>query len=317
MALCDCYQPALEKAAATVRAKYGSDAKSVKDFREVLADKSIDAVCISTPDHWHAYMTVEACKAGKDVYVEKPACTRLDEGPKMVAASRQYQRVVQGGDMQRTMPTFLKAKEFVDSGVLGEITWCKTWATGLADKAGKGNPPDGAPIPAGLDWDMWLGPAPKVPFNQNRWGVDGKQYPTFRYFWDYAGGEMTDWGVHYIDPIHLGTDAYVVVTRGGCWLAPSRPASKVEAVEYHPPRTPPGTPPEASDHWKNFLECVKTRATPAAEIERLVRSSASCLLANVSMRARTRVDLDAQTFAVRQPEAAPFTRIDYRAPWKL
>jgi predicted dehydrogenase len=379
VALCDCYQPALEKAAATVRAKYGSDAKSVKDFREVLADKSIDAVCISTPDHWHAYMTVEACKAGKDVYVEKPACTRLDEGPKMVAAARKYQRVVQGGDMQRTMPTFLKAKEFVDSGVLGEITWCKTWATSLADKAGKGNPPDGAPIPAGLDWDMWLGPAPKVPFNQNRWGVDGKQFPTFRYFWDYAGGEMTDWGVHYIDPIHqfmgepvvqsvtaqggrfwvkdnmqtadtmsaefqypkfmmnyelrqscpvpllgqsgasavLGTDAYVVVTRGGCWLAPSRPASKVEAVEYHPPRTPPGTPPETSDHWKNFLECVKTRATPAAEIERLVRSSASCLLANVSMRARTRVDLDAQTFAVRQPEAAPFTRIDYRAPWKL
>ena len=117
VALCDCYQPALEKAAATVRAKYGSDAKSVKDFREVLADRSIDAVCISSPDHWHAYMTVEACKAGKDVYVEKPACTRLDEGPKMVAAARKYQRVVQGGNMQRTMPTFLKAKEYIDRKV--------------------------------------------------------------------------------------------------------------------------------------------------------------------------------------------------------
>ena len=76
MALCDCYQPALEKAAATCAPSTGSDAKSVKDFRQVMADKSIDAVCISTPDHWHAYMTVEACKAGKDVYVEKPACTR-------------------------------------------------------------------------------------------------------------------------------------------------------------------------------------------------------------------------------------------------
>lgn len=378
VALCDCYQPALEKAAATVRAKYGADAKSVKDFREVLADRSIDAVCISSPDHWHAYMTVEACKAGKDIYVEKPACTRLDEGPKMVAAARKYQRVVQGGNMQRTMPTFLKAKEYIDKGVLGEITWCKTWAAGLANKAGKGNPPD-VQAPAGLDWDMWLGPAPMVPFNQNRWGVDGRNYPTFRYFWDYAGGEMTDWGVHYIDPIHqfmgeplvqsvtalggrfwvqdnlqtadtmsasfqypkfmmdyelrqgcpvpllgqsgatavMGSEAYVVVTRSGCWLAPSSRASKLEAVEYQAPRRPPGTPPEPSDHWKNFLECVKSRATPAAEIEWLVRASASCLLANVSMRAKTRVDLDEKTFTVRQAEAIPFTRLDYRAPWKL
>jgi hypothetical protein len=115
----------------------------------------------------------------------------------------------------------------------------------------------------------------------------------------------------------LGTEAYVVVTRSGCWLAPSGRASKVEAVEYHPPGRTPGTPPEASDHWKNFLECVKTRATPAAEIEWLVRASASCLLANVSMRAKTRVDLDEKTFKVRQAEALPFTKIDYRAPWKL
>ena len=118
--VCDVYQPALEKAAAAVRAQYGSDPKSVKDFREILADKSIDAVCISTPDHWHALMSVEACKAGKDVYVEKPAFVYLDEGPKMVEAARKYKRVVQGGTMQRSMPTFLKAKEIVDSGVLGK-----------------------------------------------------------------------------------------------------------------------------------------------------------------------------------------------------
>ncbi|MGD0499337.1 MAG: Gfo/Idh/MocA family oxidoreductase [Bryobacteraceae bacterium] len=378
VALCDCYQPAMEKAAATVRAKYGSDARPVRDFREIIADKSIDAVCISTPDHWHAYMTVEACKAGKDVYVEKPACTRLEEGPQMVAAARKYQRVVQGGNMQRTMPTFLKAKEYIDKGVLGEITWCKTWATSLENKDGKGNPPDGKP-PAELDWDMWLGPAPKVPFNQNRWGVDGKNFPTFRYFWDYAGGAMTDWGVHYVDPIHqflgeplvesvtalggrvwvkdnmqtadtmsasfqypkfmlnyelrqscavpllgqtggtavMGTEAYVVVTRSGCWLAPSSRASKVAAVEYLAPRRAPGTPSDPFDHWKNFLECVKSRGTPVAEIEWLVRATASCLLANVSMRAKTRVDLDAKTFTVRQAEAIPFTRVDYRAPWKL
>ena len=88
-------------------------------------------------------------------------------------------------------------------------------------------------------------------------------------------------------------------------------------MEYQAPRRPPGAPPEPSDHWKNFLECVKSRATPVAEIEWLVRASASCLLANVSMRAKTRVDLDEKTFTVRQAEAIPFTRLDYRAPWKL
>lgn len=391
VALCDIYQPALEKAAATVRAVYGSPAKEIADFREVLANKSIDAVCISTPDHWHALMTVEACKAGKDVYVEKPACTVLDEGPKMIEAARKYNRVVQGGNMQRSMPTFVKALEWVKSGVLGEITWAKVWAAGLGDREGHGNPPDTTP-PPGLDWDMWLGPAPMVAFNQNRWGVDGKHFPTFRYFWDYAGGEMTDWGIHFIDPVHqflgepvvesvvslggrfwfhdnlqtadtmaasfeypkfmmnyelrqsspvpilgqngatavLGTEGSVVVTRGGAWLnpvvrrGPQAPAPKFEAQEFHPPARPaappspgPHIPPEASEHWQNFLECVRTRQRPVADIEYLVRSTASCLLANVSMRAKVRCDLDPVTLKVKQAEARPFTEIRYRAPWKL
>ena len=100
-----------------------SQPKLVKDFREVIADKSIDAVCISTPDHWHAYMTVEACKAGKDVYVEKPACVYVEEGQKMVAAARKYKRIVQAGTMQRSGGYFLKAKELVKSGVLGDVTF--------------------------------------------------------------------------------------------------------------------------------------------------------------------------------------------------
>jgi predicted dehydrogenase len=414
VAVCDVYQPALERATAAVRTSYGSDPKAVTDFREILADKSIDVVCISTPDHWHAYMTVEACKAGKDVYVEKPACVYLDEGPKMVEAARKYKRVVQGGNMQRSMPSFVKAKELIDSGVLGDITWAKTWAGGLAPKEGRGNPADTEP-PPGLDWDMWLGPAPKVPFNQNRWGVDGKRFPTFRYFWDYAGGEMTDWGIHYIDPVHqyldeplvesvtalggrfwfednletadtmsasfqypnfmltyelrqncpvpmfdqrggtaiLGTDASVVVTRRGCWLNPVPPVTfpgappqtsskKIEPVEFLVSRggwggaaaAKPGSGPqtaraasgsqrpfqlpnEPSAHWKNFFECVRTREKPVADIEYLVRSTASCLLANISMRAKVRCDLDPTTFTVRQEEARPFTKSHYRAPWKL
>jgi predicted dehydrogenase len=410
VAVCDVYQPALEQATAAVRKVNGSDPRAVEDFREILADSSIDAVCISTPDHWHALMTVEACKAGKDVYVEKPACVRLYEGPKMVEAARKYDRVVQGGNMQRSMPTFLKAKEWVDSGVLGEITWAKTWATGLAGKEGRGNPADSAP-PPGLDWDMWLGPAPQTPFNQNRWGVGGRGFPTFRFFWDYAGGAMTDWGIHYIDPIHqclgeplveavtalggrfwvednmetadtmsasfqypnfmmdyelrqscpvpllgqrggtaiMGTDAYVVVTRRGAWLAPTpasgrggQPgeASTLEPEEFlaggaarrapaaasssptQQQAQPQATqsrpvPREPSDHWKNFLECIRTRRRPIADIEYLVRSTASCLLANASMLAKTRCDLDPQTYAVRQKEALPFVEVNYRDPWKL
>jgi predicted dehydrogenase len=200
-ALCDVYQPHLERAEAAAK-RGGYQPKSVKDFRDVIADKSLDAVCISTPDHWHAYMTVEACKAGKDVYVEKPSCVYIDEGPKMVAAARKYKRIVQAGTMQRSGGNFKKASELVHSGILGDITFCHAFQSGLTKQAGYGNPPDGAPVPAGLDWDMWLGPAPEVPFNANRWGVKAATFPTFRYFWDYAGGAMTDWGVHLIDPLH-------------------------------------------------------------------------------------------------------------------
>jgi len=385
--VCDVYQPHLEKAGAAVRAQYGSDPKMVKDFREILADKSIDAVCISTPDHWHALMSVEACKAGKDVYVEKPAFVYLDEGPRMVEAARKYKRIVQGGTMQRSMPTFLKAKEIVDSGALGQITWCKTWAASLSKQEGFGRPADSDP-PPGLDWDMWLGPAPKVPFNENRWGVTKATFPTFRYFWDYAGGAMTDWGVHFIDPIHqflgepmpfaitaiggrfwvkdnletadtmtavyqypnfmmtyelrqscatpmfgqgggtgiMGTEGMVVVTRGGCWLNPNK-GSKVEPIEFTVGGSRPAqglkqgaAAPErrqVSDHWRNFLDCIKTRQKPTSDIENLVRSSAVCILGNVSMRAGVRLDFDEKTFTVPQPEAQKFTKINYRAPWKL
>lgn len=200
VAVCDVYQPHLDRAVATAE-KQNVKVRAIKDFREILADKSIDAVCISTPDHWHAYMTVEACKAGKDVYVEKPACKFVEEGKRMVEAARKYNRVVQAGTMQRSGGYFRKAAELVQAGTLGDITFCHTFQSGLAKKEGFGNPADSAP-PADLDWEMWLGPAPKRPFNANRWGVKAAMFPTFRYFWDYAGGHMTDWGVHLIDPLH-------------------------------------------------------------------------------------------------------------------
>src|SRR5437764_10484671 len=125
-AICDVYQPNLERAVAAAR-KGGHQPREVKDFREILADKSIDIVNISTPDHWHAYMTVEACKAGKDVYVEKPVCVAIEEGEKMVQAARKYRRVVQAGTMQRSALHFQKAVEIVRNGNLGDITFWSTW----------------------------------------------------------------------------------------------------------------------------------------------------------------------------------------------
>jgi predicted dehydrogenase len=200
VAVCDVFQRNLDWAV-----KIGKDqAKPFRDFREVLADKSIDVICVSTPDHWHAYMTVEACKAGKDVYVEKPICVAVDEGVKMVAAARKYNRVVQAGTMQRSAKHFQKAVEIVKNGDLGQITFVRTWNYGLEPEEGYGNPPDTDP-PSTLDWDMWLGPAPDHAFNANRFGVDPKDryYSTFRWFWDYAGGMMTDWGVHWLDIVQM------------------------------------------------------------------------------------------------------------------
>ena len=199
--ICDVYEPHVQRGQDVAKKGGVNGLRVFKDFREMLADSSIDAVCISTPDHWHAYMAIEACKAGKDVYVEKPSCVYIEEGQKMVEAARKYNRVVQAGTMQRSGGYFQKAAELVKAGTVGDITFCHTFQSGLTKRQGFGNPPDSEP-PAGLDWDMWLGPAPKRPFNLTRWGVKAATFPTFRYFWDYAGGAMTDWGVHLIDPLH-------------------------------------------------------------------------------------------------------------------
>ncbi|MBI3665060.1 MAG: Gfo/Idh/MocA family oxidoreductase [Acidobacteria bacterium] len=212
VALCDVYKPNLELAQAMA-----PEARVYKDFRDLLAAGDIDVVDISTPDHWHAYMTVEACKAGKDVYVEKPICVALEEGRIMVQAARKYSRVVQVGTQQRSGPHFARAREIVRSGRLGKISFVRTWNYGNQYPEGIGNPPDSEP-PADLDWDMWLGPAPKAPFNPNRFGVHPKDFSRFRWFWDYAGGMVTDWSVHLIDIVLWAMDTLgpnVITASGG------------------------------------------------------------------------------------------------------
>jgi predicted dehydrogenase len=370
--VCDVYQTNLEKAQALARRNGFESVKAVRDFREILADKSVDAVCISAPDHWHPYMTVEACKAGKDVYVEKPACVYVEEGQKMVQAARKYNRVVQAGTMQRSGAFFQKAREIVKSGDLGDVTFVRTFQSSLAKKAGWGKPADAEP-PAGLDWDLWLGPAPKRPFNLNRWGIAPGRWSTFRYFWDYAGGAMTDWGVHLLDIVQFaydeampkaitaqggkffvddnvetpdtmlatfyypgfignyesrtcnpmqmygdnygtafhGTNATLFVNRGGYKIFPNEKGAQ-PTEDHSKAMTPMNVP-----HWENFIACIRSRQRPTSDIETCVRTTATCLLANISMRNRIWLDWDDKTFTVKQPEAKKHLKLHYRSPWKL
>ncbi len=165
--------------------------QTTKDYRKVLADKSVDAVIIGSPDHWHASQMVDAVDAGKHVYVEKPIANSIAECRAMVAAQERTGRVVQVGQWQRSGVHYAKAIEIVQSGMLGRIRLVKVWAyQGWMKPVPK--QPDAA-APAGVDYAMWLGPAPTRPFNPNRFHFN------FRWFWDYAGGLMTDWGVHEFD----------------------------------------------------------------------------------------------------------------------
>ncbi|HXH06848.1 MAG TPA: Gfo/Idh/MocA family oxidoreductase, partial [Vicinamibacterales bacterium] len=198
-AVCDVWEHNRALAARITADQPGGAAEAVADFRRVLDRKDIDAVVISTPDHWHAIPTVLACEAGKDVYVEKPLAHNIREGRKMVEAARRHRRVVQMGTQQRSGEHYREAVALLREGRIGRVTRVACWNLENVTPHGIGSPADTAP-PPGLDWDLYLGPAPKVPFNPNRF------IGTFRWFWDYAGGMMTDWGVHHIDIIHWAMD---------------------------------------------------------------------------------------------------------------
>ena len=189
--VCDVDDAMSAKAAQIVEKSRGQRPDTCRDFRKILDRKDIDAVLVATPDHWHALPTVFACQSGKDIYVEKPLAKTIDEGRAMLEASLRHQRVVQMGTQWRSGEHFKKAVEFIQSGKLGKIGLVRGWVY-LDWLGGVGNPPDTTPPPT-VDYDFWLGPAPKHPFNQNRFHFN------FRWFWDYAGGLMTDWGVHLIN----------------------------------------------------------------------------------------------------------------------
>ncbi len=206
VAVCDVYQRNLEEAHKLT----GGKAHTYSDFRKLLDDRQIDAVVIATPDHWHPLIAVAACAAGKDVYVEKPVSNVVREGRLMVEAARRHKRIMQVGLQQRSGSHFQRAAQIVRSGAIGDIHYVQTWIHEAASPEGMGNPPDTDP-PAGLDYEMWLGPAPQVPFNSEHF------LGNWRSFRDYGGGRITDWGVHLVDVVHLamGVDTPQTVTASG------------------------------------------------------------------------------------------------------
>jgi predicted dehydrogenase len=210
VAICDLHQPYLDFAAH----KIGNNPRQFKDYRRLLELKDIDAVAICTPDHWHTLISIEACEAGKDIYVEKPLSLVVAEGRKIVEAARRHQRVTQVGLMRRSSPVMKEAVDLLRSGGIGKITTIRSFHIQNEWPNGIGNPPDSDP-PAGLDWDAWLGPAPKVPYNRNR------AFYRFRWFYDYSGGQITNFGTHFLDFSHwaLDVDAPLAVTAMGGKLA--------------------------------------------------------------------------------------------------
>ncbi len=187
----------------------GGSPRAHDDFRRLLDDRDVDAVVVSTPDHWHALITMMACAAGKDVYVEKPLSLFVREGRWMVDVARRHDRVVQVGTQQRSGPHYQKARELIRDGRIGQVVAVRMWYYRNV-MPGFGSPPDGPP-PAGFDYDLWLGPAPKRPYNPNR------SIYHFRWFWAHSGGQMTNLGQHSLDIVHwfLGVTAPSAVSSTG------------------------------------------------------------------------------------------------------
>lgn len=188
--VCDVDTNRLPAAVAAVEQINGKKPEAVADYRRVVDHKDLDVVVIGTPDHWHAIPTILACQAGKDVYVEKPDGHNIVEGQRMVAAQRKHKRIIQMGTQARTSPHFREAMAYIKSGKLGKCLVAKAWESSRQGSIGR--PADSTP-PAGVDYDVWLGPAQKRPFNVRRF------HGNWRWFFDLGTGDLGNDGVHRLD----------------------------------------------------------------------------------------------------------------------
>ena len=364
-AACDVYEPHLENALSMAK----GEAKAYRDFRDLLEHRPLDAVLIATPDHWHAIQTIAACKAGLDVYVEKPLSLTVLEGRKMVEAARQAGRVVQTGSQQRSGPHYREAMQIVRSGEIGEVHHVEA---GLERNSmpGFGTPADGK-APADFNYDMWLGPAPSRPYNPLR----GLYH--FRWFWDYSGGQMTNWGAHNIDIARWGLACEAPRSVSGCggryaiqdngetpdvqevlyeldegvltWSVRELNGTRGAYLVFHGTKAdlevgrngyslrgqkwqrkdPPmvedrESRPEGAQralnghHMRNFLDCIKSRQRPNADVEIGHKTAVFCHLGNIATRlGRTLSWNKATETFVADSEADEWLSKPYRDPWTL
>ena len=232
---CDLDPAVLEKTGADIESAQNQKPKLEKEFERVLDDKEIDAVIIAVPDHWHTRIAMLACQAGKDVYCEKPLCQTIEEGHLLRETARKYNRVFQVGTQRRSGEHFRSAVEFVASGKLGKVPLIKAWINQIRIDIGK--PADATP-PPGVDYDRWLGPAPKRAFNENRF------HYLWRFFWDYGNSEVGNQGIHVLDvglwaiQLMRGFENYqclpkrISSTGGIFWLNDAKEVPDTEIVTY-------------------------------------------------------------------------------------
>lgn len=355
-AVCDVYTPRYVEGVGVA----GGHCQGYPDYRRVLDRKDIDAIWVATPDHWHTLIAIQGCQAWKDVYVEKPLSTTVREGRAIVETARRYGRIVQVGIQQRSMDVYQQAIRLVHGGRLGEVATARTWI-GPNGSIAVETPQD---PPEGLDWDLWLGPAPSVPYSPQR-------FHAFRAFDDYAGGELTNWGPHLVDIAlwGIGQDKPLrVQATGGSYRAlPGDDQEVIDVVWEFPGATvtwsqgfheahagkrygtmfegtagrliidrqsfvvEPGSlgvaeyfHPEkdffitVGQHHTNFLECIRSRRLPRADVEIGHRATSACLLANIAIDCRRtlRWDGSAERF-IGDEQANRHLFRPYRAPWHL
>jgi len=363
---CDIDDAILARVGADLEKAQNKRPESAKDFRRVLEDKDIDGVIVATPDHWHTHMTLLACQAGKDVYVEKPLCQTIREGQQILAAARKYHRIVQLGTQNRSEPAIQEAVDYLGSGKLGKLCLIRAWMFQVRNSIG--SPPDAAP-PAGVDYDLWLGPAPQQPFNPNRFHYN------WRFFWDYGNGELGNQGIHNLDVVLWalarlrGLESCLphrISASGGIyWLNDAKEVPDTEVVTYdygdlllvwelnsfqnfrslegarsgiafygpdaaliidnrgwrvHYKNGEPGPSGKESggSHERNFIECVKSRKRPNADVEIGRLSTALCHLGNISYHLRREVRFDPKTEDFGRDQAAnAFLTKPYRASYAL
>ena len=364
-AMCDLDKNYLAEAGTFLRKEASRSAMMTDDYRRLLDSKDLDAVVVTVPDQWHALMTIEACQAGKDVYCEKPLTLVIGEGRPMIDAARKHNRVVQTGTMQRSGKEFQLAVELVQSGQLGAVKVVNVTLPGpnWIERAKK-PVADSAP-PNGFDFDRWLGPAPLRPYNRNR------VHYLFRFFWDYSGGQQTNFGAHHLDIAQWGLgmdDSGPVTIEGSAVYHPQgwyeTPDRTVITYEYANGvtmncRQTPGTeskkqgtefvcekgslfvyrgglvadPPELLKsvdvppidkryanfaHVQNFIDCVKSRKKPAADISIGHRSATVCHLGNIAVRTGKKINWNPESETIEGDAiAAKWLTKEYRKPYSI